>query len=318
LRKKYQFNQLIYNNSYFGTAPAMDWAKEKMSMIIIESQAEIRLTQTLESLKNNPGNKRCLWLKLSSISTLSAEGQKAVVADLARFITRDDCHLFQLFDKDIAIIGNGLTQELQQQVHDAVSRTLAQSLPEELVSLYELGLHWGRVALLVEDALQQKRHLAVKQQQIALQRQRQEILNMSFDETILRKMRTQRANRRQLEVMVVEDDAFSRQMVCNSLRKLYPVSAMPDGKSALQSYVLKAPDVLFLDINLPDVNGHDLLKKLLQIDPDAHIIMLSGNGDKENVMRAIKSGAKGFVGKPFTKEKLIQYIERHAGVKQPA
>ena len=73
-------------------------------------------------------------------------------------------------------------------------------------------------------------------------------------------------------------------------------------------YVTHAPDVLFLDIELPDITGHDVLQKVLEMDPDAFVIMLSGNGNKENIFKAMKTGAKGFVGKPFTKDKLLQYI----------
>ena len=75
-------------------------------------------------------------------------------------------------------------------------------------------------------------------------------------------------------------------------------------------YVNKAPAVRFLDIGLPDIDGHTVLKKVFEIDPDAYVVMFSGNGDKENVMKAVKTGAKGFVGKPFTKDKLYQYIDK--------
>ena len=76
------------------------------------------------------------------------------------------------------------------------------------------------------------------------------------------------------------------------------------------SYVNKAPDVLFLDIGLPDINGHEVLEKLFKLDPDAYVVMFSGNGDKENIMKAVELGAKGFVGKPFSQEKLLQYIQK--------
>ena len=76
------------------------------------------------------------------------------------------------------------------------------------------------------------------------------------------------------------------------------------------NYVNKAPDVLFLDIGLPDINGHDVLERLFKLDPQAYVVMFSGNGDRENVLKAVELGAKGFVGKPFTQEKLIQYIEK--------
>ncbi len=79
---------------------------------------------------------------------------------------------------------------------------------------------------------------------------------------------------------------------------------------ALDKYTNIAPDILFLDINLPDVTGHELLEKILILDPDAYVIMLSGNCDRDNITQAISKGAKGFIAKPFTKDKLFQYIDR--------
>ena len=67
--------------------------------------------------------------------------------------------------------------------------------------------------------------------------------------------------------------------------------------------------MIFLDIDLPDVNGHEVLSSILKIDANAHIIMLSGNSDQENVVNAIKAGAKGFVAKPFLKDRLYKYID---------
>lgn len=67
---------------------------------------------------------------------------------------------------------------------------------------------------------------------------------------------------------------------------------------------------MFLDINLPDISGHDVLARLRDIDPQIYAVMLSGHTQSENVMEALKMGAKGFVSKPFTKEKLLQYIAK--------
>ena len=94
------------------------------------------------------------------------------------------------------------------------------------------------------------------------------------------------------------------------MRKSIILTSLENAETALQSYAQIAPDILFLDINLPNVTGHELLEKILLLDPQAYIIMLSGNSDKENVLQAMQRGARGFVAKPFTPDKLYQYIER--------
>ncbi len=107
--------------------------------------------------------------------------------------------------------------------------------------------------------------------------------------------------------LVIEDDALSQRLVTKTLEGRYETVAVKDGQDAIHNYLYKAPDIVFLDIGLPDVNGLDLLGKLLSIDPKAEIIMLSGNGSRDNVLKAMTLGAKGFVGKPFSQERVLQY-----------
>ena len=118
-----------------------------------------------------------------------------------------------------------------------------------------------------------------------------------------------RAKRNHPEIMIIEDDPFSRRLVENTLLKKYPLTGLAEATYALDTYTRIAPDVLFLDINLPDVTGHELLEKIIIIDPDAYVVMLSGNSDRHNITQAMSKGAKGFVAKPFSKEKLFHYIE---------
>ena len=110
--------------------------------------------------------------------------------------------------------------------------------------------------------------------------------------------------------MVVDDDLFTQRLVKNSISKHGDVVFAADGCRALELYVAKAPDILFLDIELPDTTGHEVLEKIFQLDPHAFVVMLSGNGDRDNVLKAVEIGASGFVGKPFPRNRLCQYIEK--------
>lgn len=137
-----------------------------------------------------------------------------------------------------------------------------------------------------------------------------EILNMPATPELRAWIARQREKRGKTELMIADDDAFSRRMVGNALKDTFDMHLVEDGESALLSYVERAPDILFLDIDMPDMSGHDVLKKVFDLDPDAYVVMFSGNGNRENVTKAVETGAKGFVGKPFTREKLLHYIER--------
>ncbi len=66
---------------------------------------------------------------------------------------------------------------------------------------------------------------------------------------------------------------------------------------------------------MPDVTRHELLEKIITIDPEAYIIMLSGNASQANIVQAMSLGAKGFIAKPFSREKIFQYIDRCPTIK---
>ncbi len=73
-------------------------------------------------------------------------------------------------------------------------------------------------------------------------------------------------------------------------------------------YLTYAPDIVFLDIELPDIEGHRLAQLLKAIDPNAYIVMVTANNYAEDVAKAIENGAKGFIVKPYSKDKIIEAI----------
>ena len=119
-----------------------------------------------------------------------------------------------------------------------------------------------------------------------------------------------REKREKPGILVVEDDPFSQRLVSKSLEDNFDIYAAVTGQEAVSAYIRHAPDMVFLDIGLPDASGLDVLLKIFEIDAQAHIVMLSGSGSRDNILKAVENGAKGFVGKPFTREKLLQYINK--------
>lgn len=110
-------------------------------------------------------------------------------------------------------------------------------------------------------------------------------------------------------VLLVEDDPFSRRMVSNAIKEKVRLITAQTNEEAFSRYLMHAPDVVFLDINLPDGSGFDLLNRIRRLDPKAFVIMFSGNGYLENVVRAFDGGARGFIAKPFAREQLYHYLD---------
>jgi len=113
------------------------------------------------------------------------------------------------------------------------------------------------------------------------------------------------------EIMVVEDQHFSRILLLGLFNKEYRCFGAKDAKEAISNFSVYAPDIIFLDIELPDQNGHELAKLFKSIDPQVHIVMVTANHYQKDVKKAIENQVNGFVVKPYNKQKLLNTIESH-------
>jgi two-component system chemotaxis response regulator CheY len=120
-----------------------------------------------------------------------------------------------------------------------------------------------------------------------------------------------RESRENLLIMIVEDQQFSLSMLNSFLKKDYDVITASNGQEALVKYVTYAPDILFLDIEIPSVDGHRVRDIVTKMDPDSFIFMVTASNYKKDVQKAISGGAKGFVIKPYTKAKIYECIDKY-------
>ena len=100
-------------------------------------------------------------------------------------------------------------------------------------------------------------------------------------------------------------------MVRKALKDECELVTAPEGNKVFSLYASYQPDIVFLDINLPDLNGYDVLDWIMNNDPGACVVMFSSNNDMDNIVSCMGYGAKGFVSKPFSKDKLLHYIHHH-------
>lgn len=110
-------------------------------------------------------------------------------------------------------------------------------------------------------------------------------------------------------VLVVEDDPITSRIVTGILKSSYAIISACNAHEAVSDYLQHAPDVVFLDIGLPDVDGFSVLDQIITVDPDAFVVMVSSHDDVQSINKALTAGAKGFVSKPFKKETLMNYIQ---------
>lgn len=110
-------------------------------------------------------------------------------------------------------------------------------------------------------------------------------------------------------VLLVEDDDVTRRLVASLLKNDYALVTARDAQEAVDQYLLHAPDIMFLDINLPDRSGLDVLGQVMSCDPQAYVVMFSGNDSLDSITTSFTIGASGFVAKPFHKERMRSYVE---------
>jgi len=113
-------------------------------------------------------------------------------------------------------------------------------------------------------------------------------------------------------VLVVDDAAFMRMMIKEILVKngYNVVGEANDGVEAIAKYKELKPDLVTLDITMPELDGIGALKQIKKDFPDAKIIMCSAMGQQSMVIDAIQAGAKDFIVKPFQAERVLEAISK--------
>ncbi|MCI5727185.1 MAG: response regulator [Clostridium sp.] len=116
-------------------------------------------------------------------------------------------------------------------------------------------------------------------------------------------------------VLIVDDAAFMRMMIKDILEKNgYEIAGeAANGAIAVEMYNKEKPDVVTMDITMPDMDGIEAVKNIRANDPNAKIIMCSAMGQQSMVMDAIKAGAKDFIVKPFQPDRVLEAVKKVVG-----
>jgi len=113
-------------------------------------------------------------------------------------------------------------------------------------------------------------------------------------------------------VLIVDDATFMRMMLKDIITKAgYEVAGeATNGREAVEKYKELKPDIVTMDITMPEMNGIDAIKEIMKIDPNAKIIVCSAMGQQAMVIEAIKAGAKDFIVKPFQPSRVVEALNK--------
>ncbi|MBP2637276.1 MAG: cheB 5 [Firmicutes bacterium] len=115
-------------------------------------------------------------------------------------------------------------------------------------------------------------------------------------------------------VLVVDDALMMRKTIGTFLVKAgHEVEEAANGKQAVDVYKRQRPDLVTMDITMPELDGIEALLQITAFDPQARVVMVSALGQKHKVFDALQKGAKGYILKPFTEDKLLAIIDELLG-----
>lgn len=116
------------------------------------------------------------------------------------------------------------------------------------------------------------------------------------------------------KILVVDDAEFLRVRISKMLvGDGYEVIEAENGQLAVNAYKAQKPDVVLMDITMPEMDGLTALREILAVDSGAKVIMLTALGQESVVLEAIKSGAKDFIVKPFERERVVGALQKLVG-----
>jgi len=114
-------------------------------------------------------------------------------------------------------------------------------------------------------------------------------------------------------VLIADDESIVRRFIRLLLIDLQcdVIDEASNGEDAIAKYAQLRPDLVFIDINMPGIDGLSVLNAILKIDPNAFAVIVSANSTAENVRQAIQTGAQGFIVKPFTPKKFHDILNKY-------
>lgn len=113
-------------------------------------------------------------------------------------------------------------------------------------------------------------------------------------------------------VLIADDSAFARRVVASYLNEteFRIVASAENGTSAVELFKKHKPDIVMLDVILPDISGSDVLRAIMEVEPQAKVLMVSSIGTESMVTECLSVGAKAFVQKPADKTTVLEHLRK--------
>jgi CheY-like chemotaxis protein len=286
-------------------------------MQVVQNSAEHHFLTLLEKMKSDPGGWVAIHCAFSRkieheafISNLSSLPEK--LDEIGKESTQtlmdlnqkagafDNAVLYQFSDGDLIL----LFQPKDASGHDAfygLFKDISATIKSGLIDFIHVGRDLPSAQKLADRKL--------------LAQRRMDAYQALSDINKVASIPIRRQRRDEAIVMIVEDDRFTAAYTTTILNKDYDVVHARNGEEAIISYIENAPDIVFLDIHLPGLDGLETLHAIRSADSHAYVVIVSVDTVQNNIVTASERGAAGFLKKPFSKDRIAGIVEKSPFIK---
>ncbi len=274
---------------------------------VVVENAEAALATMLEKIHPAESGWRAMILTIPG--HLSNTWQPRPLEGFVHVITRKAlsiegiAHVYLLADNDIVVLVREIDAQLLPGLEQVLIKAFSKIEGDTLITRYDLATQSNDLLSIVHAKQEKLRIQRAEKEQLAKLAQ-QEALKFSIPaaELALRPCRQRKI------ILIVEDDPSTSMLLAGLIDPAFTIVMAQSAAEAVAQYRAHIPDLVFLDIGLPDVDGLTVLQHLKAADPQGCVVMLTANGYRDNLDKARAAGVSGFVAKPFTRSKIQQVM----------
>lgn len=292
-------------------------------MDIISEESEERLSEFLPLISENPGSWMCIHVNMAPVNKEAFNNEalsRQVLDEIYRIsvqiaqkmydlgLSEMDGRIFVFEDSDVLAL---FVSEIPSQSEEVIKKLRSEFVAKRLAHILFTSSMKDKLASLISLS----RDKAASAEEIKMKKLAVDVAGDVFSwkepnpkiTDAIQKMRAQRTTG---VILVVDDDLIARGLVASALKKEYKVVQAKNGKGGITAYINHAPNMVLLDIHLPDHTGHEVLNRIKLLDPEAYVVALSADSVADNVVTSLSEGSAGFIKKPFSVDKLLAYIQK--------
>lgn len=261
-------------------------------------------TEYTEHIKDHASSWKCLTFSFTPEIHEKVDIRNIITTFMKKAFADHDTAIFWLPSGDVFVLFQNLLKPIRDSFYrfSASIATFIDDEPKETV--LDLGVEWD---VFSSHILAQKTYILEKSKREKAEKE-QTFKTPQISRNIVEQHQKIRTQRHYPLLMIVEDDRFTQQLIATGLKSHCEIITADDVHRAAFLYQQRLPDMVLMDIELPDGNGAKLMEAICDADDDAFIVMLSAHSMKNQVLSCLHEGAKGFIAKPFKRGRLMHYL----------